>query len=234
MQSLGLGLLLSLLTITSVFAESQNKPSYDSERCRKAAKLAKQPVPLPYNPTDSTTDVFLRIKGVRYAIPANYFRYPPVGCDTEETGFLLRVLLPEFEGYTKQNSGLMEGGGNKRKHMNILLRGKVNPDMKSTFQAYARDVDPKGRYPTWQGLYQAKNWYGDDVYFERDGGRITFIMNCKPERPNRYPSCKQHFPYRGAVIQQTFSRTLKEDWKEIRAGAVKMLDRFVRNANEGN
>ena len=208
--------------------------SYDSERCKQAEALAKQPIPLPYDPTQSTEDIFLRVNGVRYAIPANFFRYPPIGCDAEETDFLLRVLLPDFEGYSADNREAMTRGGTARMHMNIHLNGRVQPDMKRTFSVFARDVDPNGAYPTWRGLYQAKNWYGHDVYFERQNGKILFLMVCKTKDQVSHPSCRQFFPYAGATVRQHFSRNRQENWREIRAGTIRLLDRFVRRAAESN
>jgi hypothetical protein len=203
---------------------------YDQVRCRRATELAAKNIPLPYIPSDAAEDVYLRVKGVRFAIPANYFRYPPIGCDTEERGFLLRVLLPDYEGFSPENEVAMTEGGLDRMQMNILLQPGPRPDLVTTFGALARGVDPDGKYPTWQGLYQSENQYNDDIYFERDEGRVTFLMTCSRLETANFPICKQYFSYQGSVIGQHFGRTLLDNWREIRDGTIRLLDRFVASA----
>lgn len=216
-------------------------PSYDTERCKRAEEFAKQNIPVPYLPTEGTEDVFLRVNGARYAIPANYFRYPPIGCDTEEDGFLLRVLLPGFEGYSEENKEAMSQGGADRVFMNILLHVTNNPDMKRSFKAFARDVDFEGDHPIWQGLFHAKNWdgrartwSGDDVYFLRDDGNVVFFSVCRSIEKVPFPGCRYYFRYRGAFATLSFGRKQMAEWKEIHSGTISLLDRFFERGSQGN
>jgi hypothetical protein len=202
------------------------------QRCRDEAERGGGSLPLPYRPTASKDLVHLRVAGTRYAIPANYFRYPPIGCDTEERAFLLRVLLPTFEGWTTENKEAIEGArGKPWMGMNILLRALPDPSMMRAFVAYARGADPAGDYPYWRGLLQTKNVTGDDVFFRRENGKITFLMTCKTVEQVNYPTCTQHFPYRGARVLLRFARTILDDWNETREGTVTLLDRFVAAAS---
>ena len=222
-------LVLLAFLITPAQAQAQDLP----ERCREAAELAKRNVPLPYLPQDSRELVYLRVAGVRYAIPANYFRYPPIGCDTEEGVFLLRVLLPTFEGWTEENRDEIEGtAGKPSMWMNILANTLPEGGMVRVFRAHARGVDPAGDYPLWEGLLRTKNARGEEVFFSRKDEAVTFLMTCKTVAMVNYPGCQQHFPYRGAVIQLSFRRPHLDNWRTIWTRTVKLLDGFVQSASE--
>lgn len=217
---------LSVASIT--FADAQVLP----ERCWKAAERAESGLPLPYDPTASEELVYLRIAGVRYAIPENYFRDPPIGCDTEERALLLRVLLPNFEGWSLEKDEQFVGSpGEPRMWMNILLVSVPRPNMDGRFQAFARGADPGGDHPVWDGLLHTKNRHGDDVYFTRERGRVTFLMVCSTMQRFPFPSCQQHSIYRGAPVQATFGREHLASWRDIRQGTEDLLDAFVRNAS---
>jgi hypothetical protein len=123
----------ALAVLAAAFAASTQAEEL-SKRCQQRTAFARKNLPLPYLPQDSQTIVYLRVAGVRYAIPANYFRYPPIGCDTEEGGFLLRVLLPTFEGWTKKNRKAIEGFGG----MNILANVLPTEGMSRVFCPSAR------------------------------------------------------------------------------------------------
>jgi hypothetical protein len=212
---------LVCLFFTSVPAQSQPD-------CRDAAVRPGRALPAPYRPTDSKDIVYLRVAGTRYAIPRNYFRYPPIGCDTEESGFLLRVLLPTFEGWLKEKDRQFRGSpGEPREWMNILLQVIPDAAMQRAFAAYARGVDPDGDYPLWDGLLATTNQYGEDVYFSRDSKDVDFLMVCKTGGQVRFPFCQEHFRYRGAMLKLSFARQLISSWHSIRAGTVTLLDAFA-------
>jgi hypothetical protein len=81
-------------------------------------------------------------------------------------------------------------------------------------------------------LLQTKDKSGEDVFFSRHGDEITFLMTCKTAEQVNYPSCEQHFPYRGARIKLWFQRTKIADWMAIRGGTINLLDGFVKAASK--
>jgi len=217
---------LMLACSSSVRAETP------SERCAEVRGKGESGLPLPYQPKASDDLVHLRVAGTRYAIPENYFRYPVLGCDTEENGFLLRVLLPTFEGWTKENDEAIQGSRDTpNMGMNILLE-IVPGDMKLTFLAFARGADSAGDHPTWDGLLKTKNASGDDVFFAREHGAVTFLMVCNTVEQLPYPGCTQHFRYRGAKVEATFRRRMLHEWRTIQERTIRLLDGFVEAVNK--
>lgn len=96
----------------------------DARCAPSAAGEAFRNLPAPFAPSAAADIVHIRISGNEFFVPRNYFRHPPIGCGVDEPGMLLRVLLPNMEGYTEQNvreiEGLDEPGWGRR--MNILVK----------------------------------------------------------------------------------------------------------------
>jgi hypothetical protein len=113
-------------------------------------------LPAPYAPSTGTEIVHTRIGGHDFFVPRNYFRHPQIGCGVEEKAMLLRVLLPEMEGYTERNAHEIEGLDKPGwgRWMNILVEGfgQFSGFAPRTFQIFTSGVDPTAAYPTRHGL----------------------------------------------------------------------------------
>jgi hypothetical protein len=113
-------------------------------------------LPAPYAPSAGTEIVHTRIGGNDFFVPRNYFRHPQIGCGADEPGMLLRVLLPEMEGYTEDNAreieGLDEPGWGRR--MNILVEGfgQFSGFTPRTFQIRSLQVVSITQQRTRQGM----------------------------------------------------------------------------------
>ncbi|WP_424933449.1 hypothetical protein [Amaricoccus macauensis] len=211
--------------------------SHPNDRCEQAAEAAESALPLPYMPNKSFDPVFLRVSGTRYAIPGNYFRYPPIGCDTEEGGFLLRVLLPTFEGWTRENREQMEGrDGGPQMTMNVLLNAtrpglEPDADLLHAFGVYAKGADPFGHYPVENGFFRTNSDRGSDIFFKREGSVVSLLIDCSPKQPPfRNPQCAQFSWYRDSTLKITYARIHLSKSEEIQRGAEAMLDAFVERA----
>lgn len=232
---------VALLAIAVVIATSHlgflPGQSLAKDRCEQAMEGVESALPLPYMPNNSTEPVFLRVSGTRYAIPGNYFRYPPIGCDTEEGGFLLRVLLPTFEGWTRENREQMERrDGGPQMSMNVLLDAtppgrEPDADLLRAFRAYARGADPFGDYPVENGFFRTTNDRGDDIFFKREGTAVSLLIDCDPQRPPpRNPQCAQSSWYRDSKLKITYARIHLSQSEEIQRGTEALLDAFVEEA----
>lgn len=203
------------------------------ERAREAGRM-----PLPYLPTRAEEPLYLRVKGVRFAIPANYFRYPAIGCDVEEDGFLLRVLLPDLAPYDGTNKARLDGvPGEGWDGMNVLLTREFIPDMERLLSIailakvegeVEADLEP------WNGLSRTRDLWGNDVYFARDEeGDVSLILECGTQETARYPHCEQYSLYEGMVLKLGYSRRHLENWRSIQTKVERMLDGFRAPLGEG-
>lgn len=189
-------------------------------------------MPLPFTPSGSKETVLLRVAGVRYAIPANYLRYPVLGCDTEESGFLLRTILPTMEGYSKEKAAYFSRAVNGVSYWTSIHVSRFDPgeSMNRNFSAYARGADRLGDHPTWQGLLQTKDDRGDDIFYARDdSGNVMLMIDCGTQERVPYPSCRLLFPFRGSEVAIIFARPWLEDWRSVQASTEALLNRFSSN-----
>ena len=229
---MSLGAALLGVVLVAAFAAACEREEA-SDRCVRETDQAKSIGPIPYNPTASQKLVYLRGGGDRYAIPRNYFRVPSKGCDTEEHDLLLRVLLPTFEDWSKEKDKAFQGTpGQPWMGMNILLSEATKRNfLNGILRNYAPNADPIGNYPTWDGLLVAKGGDGEDVFFDHENGAVTFVMVCKTIEQVPYPTCSQISEYRGDFLKTTFQRTNLANWRAIRDGTIKLLDRFAAEAS---
>lgn len=213
--------------------EDAERAQYDEKRCQRAAELAERGIPLPYNPTSSTELVYLRVAGVRYAIPANYFRYPPVGCDSEEGSLLLRVRLPDFEPSSVIHRNAIRGASPlPRMFMNLHLKYIAGLDMDRIFSIYARGVDPLGEHHVWDTLSWARQQLDhpynqkNDIFFHEEGGRVAFFLRCGTRSTQHFLMCSQFMEYRGALLTLDFGREHLGDWREFQNRSINLFDIF--------
>jgi hypothetical protein len=199
-------------------------------------------LPAPFAPSADTEIVHMRIGGNEFLVPRNYFRHPPIGCGVDEPGMLLRVLLPDMEGYTGENAreieGLDEPGWGRR--MNILVEtfGQLRGYNRIMFQALSGGVDPTGAYPRQYGLlYTVSNQVRGggprsavDVFFDRENGEVIRFIVCKGVAAVPSPSCQHRFLYGNLRVNAMYNRSRLASWSEIETEVRALLDRFLTSS----
>ena len=153
---------VALVSLVAILAgPGSGNADSNREGCEpSAAGRAFRNLPAPYAPRANPEIVHTRIGCHDLYVPRNYFRHPQIGCGVEEPGMLLRVLLPDMEGYTAANAreieGLDERGRGRR--MNILVQtlGRLHGFTRPIFHARSGGVDPTAEHPTRHGLLYAQ------------------------------------------------------------------------------
>lgn len=231
------GVLLSVTCLIFVLAgtnlgSAEDNPSSDCEP--SAAGRAFRHLPAPYAPGPDTGIVHTRVGGHDFYVPKNYFRHPSIGCGVEESGMLLRVLLPDMEGYSETNAREIEGldkPGWGRK-INILVQALDR--LRDFARLLADGADPTVSYPTQYGLLHARSNRIDgggpstetDVFFQHEDGTVKRFILCDAVTAVPYPGCAHQFLYRGLRTQATYSRDYIAQWREVEAKVRSLLDRF--------
>lgn len=211
-----------------------------SDGCEtSAAGEAYRNLPAPYAPGPDTAIVHVRVGGQDFFVPKNYFRHPAVGCGAEQRAMLLRVLLPDMEGYTEANAREIEGLDNPGwgRRMNILLQAlEVTRDYRRiVFHSFSGGVDPTGSYPMEHGLLRAESnrirsgpaSTAIDVFFPKDVVTARHFVVCSAVEAVPSPGCAHHLIYRGYLTKATYSRNYLAQWREIEAKVRALLGRFA-------
>jgi hypothetical protein len=202
-----------------------------------AAGQAFRHLPAAYAPSADTEIAHTRIGGHDFFVPRNFFRHPQIGCGADESGMLLRVLLPEMEGYTERNTREIEGldkpGWGRR--MNILVEGfgQFSGFTPRTFQIFTSGVDHTAAYPTRHGLLYtpSRRRAGGprstiDVYFDRENGDVIRFIVCNDVAAVPSPGCEHRFVYENLRVKATYDRGRLASWAEIETNVRALLDRF--------
>jgi hypothetical protein len=152
---------------------------------------------------------------------------------------LLRVLLPEMEGYTEDNAREIEGRDEpgRGRRMNILVQafGRLSGYNRVTFHVLSGGVDPTATYPKQHGLlYTPSNRVRGggprstvDVFFNRENGEVTRFIVCNGVTAVPYPGCQHRFVYKNLRANATYNRSRLASWSQIESQIRALLDRFL-------
>lgn len=234
-----------------ILSNVSTQPS-ENERCAAfVAGEAERPLfAPPWGEGASETLIRMSVAGTRYAIPGDYFRHPPYGCDMPEPGFLLRVIIHDLAPFASN----LERAQSSYDTMNILLQQMPRISSVSGEPIfYMRNVlrgadanshrDRIGNSSDWDGIHHAKHDLDTDVYFDLDEqDEPILIIRCGlygkigDDHPGTvpFPVCGMYYPRGGAFIKLSFSRDHLHRWREIKSDTEAFLDGFVVNQTEPN
>ena len=187
-------------------------------------------LPAPSAPTTEKDIVHTRIGGRDFYVPKNYFRHPQVGCGVEESGMLLRVLLPDLKPFSEETRRVFEtqpGAGDK---MNILLTSEppiiAFDKMVADFLEESSIKPPTDEsYGLWSGQRKLPRY---DSFFSRKGERVVRFIRCPPIRPNRGSVCSHRFRYLGHDVAISYDRKHLPKWRSIQASVEQLIGSLSR------
>lgn len=184
-------------------------------------------LPAPNAPTVISDIVHTRIGGRDFYVPHNFFRHPQIGCGAEESGMLLRVLLPDLKPYSEETKEIFAAQRGWDMQMNILLgRPKLRP-FEELISDYLKEAAAQPPSAETHGLFHGRHEHGDDVFFHRDGLRVTQLIRCRPVQPDRSPDCGHYFKFAGYDIKITYGRKHLPNWRLIEDSTTGLLASFV-------
>ena len=187
-------------------------------------------LPAPYGPTTEEEIVHTRIGGRNFYVPKNYFRHPQVGCGAEESGMLLRVLLPDLKPYSEETKAEFEAQRGFGLLMNILLsRPSGLIDLDEVAELWVKDTPVEPPSEATHGLSHAVHQHGDDIFFARIERRVVFIIRCSPILPGRGSGCLHLFQFREHRLKLTYGRQHLPAWRSIQPSAKSLIESFDRS-----
>jgi len=175
--------------------------------------------------------VAITVKGVRFAVPQNYFPLPPPPCDTEQSAFPIRALFPDFSGSTPETFEEFHhvGGGWGRVVSILVQSARPSPELEFFVSRWDDrwhiQWSDRPLHGLETGSYKSPGWNWD-VFVERGGGIITHVMQCTSPESVPYPGCEGILFFKGVQVHFHFDRQLLPEWRTIHDGVVTLLERF--------
>lgn len=227
------GLLLALIVGRSVQLPAVGQQDCSVPSARGGTSPAETATTIPTYPVRVT------VNGIRFVIPRNYFDYPPRGCDTAQPAFLLRALLPNFDGYSVDTDREFRIGGGLGRVVSILVQNVIQS------RTASGEPDLEGFLVIWARPAAQLNWSSDkvygletasyqrsvkwEIYLQREQQAVTHVMKCASGDSVRFPYCESISFFKGTQVVYYFDRARLADWKAIRDGVVSLLERFSRD-----
>lgn len=190
---------------------------------------------LPPVSTLSNEKVHLRVNGIRYEVPGNYFRYPPIGCDTEE-GMLLRATYPGLQGATKDTRKWFDEGLNP--HMlQILVKGEKNSTMLEGLLGFFQDRFPPPNLTetiteefgmthvrrTTDRVYHKPS---GNAFYRTEDGKITDFIRCMRRKNGEISTCELIVLLDHAQIQIRFFPKFLPEWQGVQKAGLTLFESF--------
>jgi hypothetical protein len=183
------------------------------------------------------------VGGTRYAVPRNYFDYPPERgweCDTVQEGFSVRAFLNDFSGATPETLEEFDHVGGGWGRVVVIQVDSViqvrsadhTPDLGGFIGLWANrspvNWSDNQAYGLQTGSYRDATWKWE-VFVGRGDDTVTHVMKCTSPESVPYPSCRAILFLRDNQVMFYFDRKRIAEWREIREGVVKLLEGFIRD-----
>ena len=189
----------------------------------------------PAAPTGQSTLVRVTVRGIPFAIPANYIESSAARAGGELDSLALSVLFPSWRGYSESQARLFTGNAPDSPVIRLSLRGDPNDlderaRLDRIYMPYIRD--PKGSPGpfglTQYGFARDSGYERDDLFAgENDKGLVLLLCErASADLPS--PNClaidrplakNLSFSYR-------FKRAYLARWREVSAGVDVLIARL--------
>jgi hypothetical protein len=186
-------------------------------------------------PTARSTLVQARVRGVAFAIPANYLAGAAARAGGDQDAIALQALFPSFRGYSEQEARLFAGNAPDSPVIHMALRG--DPNNLDARARLARIYMPYIRNPAGEASafdltrydFTSNSGYERDDLFAGETERGLVLLLCErasAELPS--PNCiaiDRHLA--GSLsFSYRFKRAWLARWREISGGVNGLLARF--------
>jgi hypothetical protein len=193
--------------------------------------------PTPAAPTDQSGLVELTVRGIPFAIPANYIQTPAARSGGNQNSLALAALFPSLRGYSESEATLFQGNAVDSPVIHINLRADAGTlDAKTRleriYKPYA--ANPEGA-PAPFGLTQYEfrpdSGYERNDLFVGQGKSGLVLMLCERSAGDlSSPNClaTDQPLERDLSLSYRFKRAYLARWREIDSGIRGLVEKFAR------
>jgi len=193
------------------------------------------------SPSAGLYRVQLRVGTIALSVPANYLPYAAERSGGPRREVAVYAELPDFRGFSDSAAGEFGGNSPDSRVIHMLITREsfdVGESARLTRIYLAEVIDPRGR-PGPAGLveytFRTNSGYrGEDLFVGRDAGAAV-VMRCtrlSAEVPS--PNCMREVQYApGILLSYRFKRSQLGHWRQIAAGAERLVATFATRQKTG-
>jgi hypothetical protein len=195
-----------------------------------------RPGPRPASsPTGQSTLVRLSIRGVGFAIPANYIPNSAGRAGGERESVALAALFPSWQGYSQAQAGLFAGNAPDRPVIRLLLHGDADPltpaaRLNRIYRPYIQEpMGMRALFGLTRYSFAPQSGYEHNELFAGQDNKGLVLFLCEqPSAELPSPNClAPDRPLKGAVsYSYRFKRAYLARWRDLSAGADRLVRRF--------
>lgn len=185
----------------------------------------------------ATRPIAISIGGHRMVIPENYTQFPRDRKAGESSGVSLYALLPRFTPFTLRTEDEFADNGPDSRVIHIKIeafRSPLSEEERLERIYLGRVRDASGRLGPAQLMgYEFADQSGrfgtEDLFVgQLSNGTRAVFMCVKETAVIENPSCRRDFSLSdGLEVRYRFKRSRLEDWREINAGVVALIEDFL-------
>jgi hypothetical protein len=186
-------------------------------------------------PTGQSSLVELRLRGISFAVPANYIENARARAGGDMDALTLVALFPSWQGYSESQARQFASNAPDSAAVRLSLRGDVSglSARERLERIYRPSLTDAAGEPGPFGLTQygfvPDSGYGDDDLFAADSGGELMLFLC--ERPSvQFPSPNCLAIDRRLTPELSYSYRFKRAylgrWREIATGVDQLIARF--------
>jgi hypothetical protein len=185
--------------------------------------------------TGRSTIVQVAVRGVNFAIPANFIESSTARAGGDQDSIALAALFPSFRGYSDADARLFAGNAPDQPVIHLVLRSDPNnlaPEARLARLYMPYITEPKGMagpFGLTQYGFRKESGYEQNDLFAGQGDRGLLLFLCErasSELPS--PNCVVMDRQMAASLGYSyrFKRAYLSRWREVASGVNQLIARF--------
>jgi hypothetical protein len=190
-------------------------------------------------PTGQSTIVPIAVRGVDFAIPANFIESSAARAGGDQDSVAVVALFPSFRGYSDADAHLFAGNAPDSAVIHLILRGDPNnlgPEARLARLYMPYITEPKGTAGpfdlTQYGFRRDSGYEQNDLFVGKgDKGLVLFLCErASSELPS--PNCVVSDRPMAASLSYSyrFKRAYLSRWREMASGVNRLIARFEQKS----
>jgi len=186
-------------------------------------------------PTGQSTIVHVAVRGVRFAIPANFIENSAARAGGDQDSIAVAALFPSFRGYSDADARLFMGNAPDQPVIHLVLRGDPNnlaPEARLARLYMPYITAPKGAagpFDLTQYGFRKDSGYEQNDLFAGQGDKGLLLFLCE-RASSALPSPNCIVSDRPMATNLSFSYRFKRAylsrWREVASGVNQLIARF--------
>jgi hypothetical protein len=190
-------------------------------------------------PTGQSTIVPVTVRGVNFAIPANFIESSAARAGGDQDSIAVAALFPSFHGYSDADAHLFAGNAPDSAVIHLMLRGDPNnlaPEARLARLYMPYITEPKGAAGpfdlTQYGFRKDSGYEQNDLFAGQSNKGLVLLLCERASSALPSPNCVVSDRPVAASLSYSyrFKRAYLSRWREMASGVNQLIARFERKS----